>query len=652
MRKPYDKLPKKCVIAIMAAATLMSIEAQSTICPMVVYADTPTDPSCDINTTDLNVSGQECVIASNVSSVTVHVGGIVNVSDNSGGITVNNGGTVNVGNNYQGAVLSSGVEVRSGGSGIISNNEWIASVYEGGTMTVNMNSGSAIASGGTMTVTSNVSSGTVVVRGGGSTIVSENYGSATASGGTMAISRNVSGGTVFVSGGGRAAISENCGAAIVSNGSLTISSIDTAARVNVSSGGTVTAHDGFVTQAIIADGGTLVASKVTDVTVEVGGYLSCGGIMSGGSNTIKGSAIMGTLISGARINISGGVGTLLYNSGDVVTVSSGDVTISNNFGSGGEGAYLFASGTVINNYGCAVLGSGSAPSYGTVVNNYGTSILSCGGTVENNHVGGVILGSSGVVLNNYGCTLESGVTVTNQYWSVSVTGLGANYDSSFRNISGGSYLQTISGGAPTGASGQIVIRPTGGYEFSGSGPMSGSTATYNYTLTRSGDNYILTISDITGNVVISPEQLQLVLTAIRSAGGSSDDGEVITEIVPSYFSSAETTKMIDNILDLTQKATGLKVPLEVTLDLKAVRGFEPDSAKTIFEYKNLMAKRLIFTVNGKRYEIVIPAGIKTKSKKFLKALAKLEETEKKEIVGPLKFAEIFRECGVTVRQLN
>ena len=110
--------------------------------------------------------------------------------------------------------------------------------------------------------------------------------------------------------------------------------------------------------------------------------------------------------------------------------------------------------------------------------------------------------------------------------------------------------------------------------------------------------------------------------------------------------------MIDNILDLTQKATGLKVPLEVTLDLKAIRGFEPDSAKTIFEYKNLMAKRLIFTVNGKRYEIVIPAGIKTKSKKFLKALAKLEETEKKEIVGPLKFAEIFRECGVTVRQLN
>ena len=248
--------------------------------------------------------------------------------------------------------------------------------------------------------------------------------------------------------------------------------------------------------------------------------------------------------------------------------------------------------------------------------------------------------------------MDPGVTVTNQYWSVSVTGLGANYDSSFQNISGGSYLQTISGGAATGASGQIVIRPTGGYEFSGSGPMSGSTATYNYTLTRSGDNYILTISDITGNVVISPEQLQLVLTAIRSAGGSSDDGEVITEIVPSYFSSAETTKMIDNILNLTQKATGLKVPLEVTLDLKAVRGFEPDSAKTIFEYKNLMAKRLIFTVNGKRYEIVIPAGIKTKSKKFLKALAKLEETEKKEIVGPLKFAEIFRECGVTVRQLN
>ena len=51
MRKPYDKLPKKCVIAIMAAATLMSIEAQSTICPMVVYADTPTNTSYDTNTT-------------------------------------------------------------------------------------------------------------------------------------------------------------------------------------------------------------------------------------------------------------------------------------------------------------------------------------------------------------------------------------------------------------------------------------------------------------------------------------------------------------------------------------------------------------------------------------------------------------------------
>lgn len=646
MRKPYDKLPKKCVIAIMAAATLMSIEAQSTICPMVVYADTPTNTSNDTNTTAIVVSGQECAIASNVSSITVNVGGVVNVSNNSGGITVNNGGTVNVGNNYQGAGADAGVTVLSGGSGIISNNEWIASVYEGGTMTVNLNSGSAIASGGTMTVTSNVSNGTVVVRGGGSTIVSENYGSATASGGTMAISRNVSGGTVFVSGGGRATIGENSGAAIVSNGSLTISSIDTSARVTVSSGGTVTAHDGFVTQATIEDGGTLVASGVTDVRVNSGGNLSCD-ILSGGSNKFQGSnAFASTLISGAAVELQGG-GTIVNNSGNVI----GEAGVVSNVCSGGT-AKLSGGGTVINNYCSAELGSGSTASGGTVIHNYGTTILQCGGTVENNYVGGVILGSSGVVLNNYGGTLESGVTVTNQYWSVSVTGLGANYDSSFRNISGGSYLQTISGGAATGASGQIVIRPTGGYEFSGSGPMSGSTATYNYTLTRSGDNYILTISDITGNVVISPEQLQLVLTAIKSAGGSSDDGEVITEIVPSYFSSAETTKMIDNILDLTQKATGLKVPLEVTLDLKAVRGFEPDSAKTIFEYKNLMAKRLIFTVNGKKYEIVIPAGIKTKSKKFLKALAKLEETEKKEIVGPLKFAEIFRECGVTVRQLN
>ncbi len=646
MRKSYDKLPKKCVIAIMAAATLMSIEAQSTICPMVVYADTPTNTSYDTNTTAIVVSGQECAIASNVSSVTVNVGGIVNVSDNSGGITVTSGGTVNVGNNYQGTGADAGVTVLSGGSGIISNNAWQAVVNDGGTMTVNMNSGSAIASGGTMTVTSNVSSGTVAVRGGGSTIVSENYGSAIASGGTMAISRNIVGGTVFVSGGGRAAIGENGGAAIVSNGSLTISSIDTAARVTVSSGGTVTAHDGFVTQATIEDGGTLVASGVTDVRVNSGGTLSCD-ILSGGSNKFMGSnALASTLISGAAVELLGG-GTIVNNSGNV----RGEAGVVSNVCSGGT-AQLSGGGTVINNYCSAELGSGSTVSGGTVIHNYGTTILQCGGTVENNHVGGVILGSSGVVLNNYGGTLESGVTVTNQYWSVSVTGLGANYDSSFRNISGGSYLQTISGGADTGASGQIVIRPTGGYEFSGSGPMSGSTATYTYTLTRSGDNYILTISDITGNVVISPEQLQLVLTAIRSAGGSSDDGEVITEIVPSYFSSAETTKMIDNILDLTQKATGLKVPLEVTLDLKAVRGFEPDSAKTIFEYKNLLAKRLIFTVNGKRYEIVIPAGINTKSKKFLKALAKLEETEKKEIVGPLKFAEIFRECGVTVRQLN
>ncbi|MCR4755397.1 MAG: hypothetical protein K5868_07690 [Lachnospiraceae bacterium] len=615
MRRPYDKLPKKCVVAIMAASMAMSITAQSAICPMVVYADTPDQ--------EIIVSGCEQPITDNQGNVIVNTGGTVVVTNNSGGIVVNSGGN--------------------------------------GTVTVN-SSAVAVNDGGTLAVTSNASGGEAFVS----------------SGGTLTIASNISGGQVFVSG-GSASIGVNVGSVNVrSGGYLTVDTMSGGSAI-ISSGGSASVNEGLEGRINVQNGGILTASSASDVTVNAGGIFSCD-TLGGGSNVFLGSDVTISSVSyGANAQFAGGDGTIVYNSGTVMTTSGGDVTISNNCGE----ARLFASGTVIDNYALVVLGSGSTPSYGTVINNYGTALLETGGTlssnfgsatlssgtlqanygtailsggtVTTNHVGGIISGSSGVVVNNHGGAIDSGISVTNQYWSVTVTGLGASYDASFQNISGGSYLQTINGGTAIGATGQITISPAGGYELTVGGAMSGSTATYDYTLTRDGDNYVLTISNLTGNAVISPEQLQLVLTAIRSATGSGDDSNDGdsdssydgSEVLPIYYSPVEITKMIDNILVLTQKASGGKVPVEIILDLKTLRGFSPDSARMIFEYQNLIAKRLIIRAEGKRYQVLIPAGVNTKGKVFIKALTDLEEEEKKGIVGPLKFAEIFRGCGVT-----
>lgn len=642
MRRPYDKLPKKCVVAIMAASMAMSITAQSAICPMVVYADTP-----DQETT---VSGRMDIIDDNQGGVTVNTGGTVVVTNNSGGIIVNSGGSATVSDNY------SGITINSGGNGTVTVNSSAVAVNDGGTLAVTSNAsgGSAIvATGGTLTVTSNGSGGQVIASGGNASI-GVNVGSVNVSSGGYLTVDTMSGGSAIISSGGSASVNEGLGGGI-----------------NVKSGGILT------------------ASSASDVTVNAGGIFSCD-TLGGGSNVFLGSDVTISSVSyGANAQFAGLDGTIVYNSGTVMTTSGGDVTISNNCGE----ARLFASGTVIDNYALVVLGSGSTPSYGTVINNYGTALLETGGTLSSNfgsatlsggtlqanygtailsggtlssnfgsatlsggtivtnYSGGIVTGS-GTIQQNYGGTIDSGITVTNPYWSVSVTGLGAgagaSYDASFSSLGGANYL----GG---NTSGQITITPNSGYGIAANGSTSGSTATYAYTLTRDGDNYVLTISNLTGNAVISPEQLQLVLTAIRSATGSGDDSNDGdsdssydgSEVLPIYYSPVEITKMIDNILVLTQKASSGKVPVEIILDLKTLRGFSPDSARMLFECQNLIAKRLIIRAEGKRYQVLIPAGVNTKGKEFIKALTDLEEEEKKGIVGPLKFAEIFRGCGVT-----
>ena len=653
MRRPFNKISKKCAIAIMAAAMVMSTEAQTVICPMVVYADDQTPGSSNYynaNTGDILVSGGTCQIV-----------------DNMGRVTVNGGGTVQVTNN--GPVVSGGTF--SGGT------------ISGCTVTIN--------SGGTATVSNNAEVGTITINSGGaaSAIVNESGGNIVVNaGGYLTAGSNISNARIDVNSGGNASAGTNSDGATVNvnaGGTMTLNSNLSDAAVNVNSGGSATlAENGEGGVAMVLNGGTMTLNdngREGMVTVEGGGNITLA--------TNNGQAYLESGTSGGSAVV-------------IVNAASGYVE------NGG--------GTIMSNYGSAVILSG-----GTLMSNYGNVQLS-GGTIMANYSGGSVAGN-GSVRANYGGTVQSGINASDDYCLVSITEIDSNaeasYGSSFENMSGGRYIQTVrNSSAVNSANGIITISPKNGYKITGSASANVTEATFRYTLEKSGDNYLLTVYP-NGNVSISFDQLQLAVSAIEqtipekpvtppddnnkssanintgaskveepgtnpvSAGPTllsstnpdntaptvvvihnpDDQGQVITEasvllknnkvaskVVP--YSSKEIRKMIDDAFATARKAANGTNPKEIVLNFSTDRSFSAKSANTLFKYLKPVAKRCFFSINGVKYELYIPANVDMGSKAYKAAMDKLKKTEETKRVDLIKFAEIFNRCGVKLIQVK
>ena len=669
MRRPFDKISKKCAIAIMAAAMVMSTEAQSVICPMVVYADDQNPGQTDYhssNTGDILVSGGTCQIVDNMGRVTVNGGGIVQVTNN--GNCLSSGGTI-----------SGIVDVSSGGFATVSNN------IDGGSVTVY--------SGGTATVLNNVEGGSVTVYSGGAIINSVNSSGGRMivnSGGALTAGSNISNARIDVNSGGIASAATNSDGATVNvndGGTMTLNSNLSDAAVNVNSGGSATlAENGEGGVAMVLNGGTMTLDnngREGMVTVEGGGNLTLATnngqvYLEGGTN--NGSAVV------------------------VLNASSGYVEISG--------------GTLMSNYGTAAIYSG-----GTLMSNHGNVQLS-GGTLMANYSGGSVAGI-GRIQANYGGTVQSGINASNDYCAVSITGIDPNaeasYGSSFENMSGGRYIQTVrNGSAVNSANGIITISPMSGYKITGAASANVTEATFRYTLEKSGDNYLLTVYP-NGNVQISFEQLQLAVSVIAqtipekpvtspddnnkssanintgaskveepgtnpvSAGPTNlsstnpdntastvvvipvpDQGQVITyssdilkndkraggTISRPYFTDREIKKMINDAFAAAKKAANGADPKEIVLNLSTDRSFSAESANMLFKIQNSVAKRCFFSINGVKYELYIPTNVNSNPGKYKAAMDILKKTEEIKRVDLKEFAEIFKGCGVTLKQVN
>ena len=235
------------------------------------------------------------------------------------------------------------------------------------------------------------------------------------------------------------------------------------------------------------------------------------------------------------INSGGTVETnndLVKNINDGGTVETNNDTVRN----------INDGGTVENNCGTVenINDGGTVENNNSIVEN-----INDGGTVETNevtiekvNVGGVVINNfgtvqtnEGTVTNNYGGEVTGG-TVQNQFWKVFLEGdqrYSATYGTDFVNSSNQEdphkYIQVTSNGAATGNSGTVTFASKSGYELSGNeqanqnGSNEGVTFTYT-TVRNANGSYSITISSLNGNLYLTPESVQLVLSAISQP---SDD---------------------------------------------------------------------------------------------------------------------------------
>jgi hypothetical protein len=184
---------------------------------------------------------------------------------------------------------------------------------------------------------------------------------------------------------------------------------------------------------------------------------------------------------------------------------------------------------------------------GSIGTNFGTVNGATGGTgstvsIDNNFGGTVTKGNSSVTItNNYGeNTVSSGVTVTNQFYSVDLTNTA---NSNLTHTSGFQtpatdpdskfWLQTTGTGTVAGV---IMLTPDSGYEISGddatdaAGTSGTRTFTYSVQKQQNG-SAVITISSPSGNINVNASTFGLVIQLIQQSTVGGGGGGPVTVIV-------------------------------------------------------------------------------------------------------------------------
>ena len=187
-------------------------------------------------------------------------------------------------------------------------------------------------------------------------------------------------------------------------------------------------------------------------------------------------------------------GTVKSNEGNGFVTNNVNGTVTNN----SSEVYNAGNATVENNNPGGIVRNWNS---GTVTNNSGTVENHSNATVVNNEMDGVVNGdnkanNNSKVTNNWGGTVNDGVTVENQYYNVDITteNATANVQSGFEDHNGASYLKDD-------ATGTVTVKPSSGYTLAqptldaASGEMTAEGS--------ENDGWTLTFTNLLKNIKLS-----------------------------------------------------------------------------------------------------------------------------------------------------
>ncbi|RKM54094.1 hypothetical protein D6853_14240 [Butyrivibrio sp. X503] len=145
-----------------------------------------------------------------------------------------------------------------------------------------------------------------------------------------------------------------------------------------------------------------------------------------------------------------------------------------------------------------------------------------------------------------GDTDKDFVTVENRYNSVELydaDNTDVTYDNFVRDdVDYTQYIQTAKNGEPVEIAGTITLKAKDGYSLSDNGQLSGETDKIAYALSKNEDgSYTVNISSLTGDVALSPEMLNLIVSEI-----SEDHGEV-TDVVVDNGDTPSDGSAVNNV---------------------------------------------------------------------------------------------------------
>lgn len=255
-----------------------------------------------------------------------------------------------------------------------------------------------------------------------------------------------------------------------------------------------------------------------------------------------------------------------------------------------------------------------------------------------------------------GDTDKDFITVENQYNSVEVYDAD-NTDITFDgfvldDVDNTQYILTAQNGEPVELAGTITLKAKEGYSLSDNGELSGSADKLTYSLNKNEDgSYTVSISSLTGDVAVTPEMLNLIVSEI------SDD---VQEVLP----DSPQGDRIDEVTEIESK-TLEQIPCEVKT--VAPRGGSDAHSYKIMEFSfgdniKLSAetvkalctgpqniKRCLFNFEGKQYVMTVPV-VDTSSPEYVAALDELLK-ESDQTVDFWRILEIFKDLGFTISEV-